>query len=335
MKSRTHIRGLALLVLTFGSTAPLAARASVLGAYYTVEQARLNHMGYTQNILPVKMPSGETCRISYFHHRSSKGTRRHVLLHGFLDRALTWRRLISEMPENTPLRKNLILVDLPHHGDSTCAEVNSFAKAEAFVHLGIEAIRKKERFRVNGIWTGSLGGLFGLALLNSYPDAQLSMVVPPLLAKPFADIKIREIADLNTPKNLESFLLKVPPPHKKIPLMNTVVSGLLTRAQFAKTVVSGVSADHLWSGYVKTPHRVRIMVSEDDSLLPIREMDTRFTKNKKSDYRVVSGCGHSIIRFCSAMALPFLMGDIDDSEPATAALSKPANKVSDAKSSSI
>ena len=127
MKFTKPMWKLAFLCLAFTFSGQL--QASVLGAFYTIEQARLNHLGYTQNILNLKMPSGDSCKISYFYHRSSKDEKRYILFHGFLDRSLTWRKLISEIPENSEIKKSLVLIDLPHHGDSKCAEVNSFARA--------------------------------------------------------------------------------------------------------------------------------------------------------------------------------------------------------------
>ncbi len=286
------------------------AKASVLGFYYLSEQVRLNHLGYTQNILSVEMPWGETCRVSYFHHRGSKAERRTVLIHGFLDRSVTWRQAIVQIPEGSHLRKSLILIDLPHHGDSHCQSVNSFARAELFAKAGIEAIRAKEKFKVDAFWTGSLGGLFGLALLNSYPEAQLSMIVPPLLAEPFAELKVQEILNLSNRDTLRQFLVKVPPADRELPLIGSVVSGLLPRAQFAKQLVQNIDTNRIWQGYLRTTKPVRIMVSQDDLLLPIQEMDPRFTHNHKSVYRVVNkSCGHSILRFCSDEATPFLLND--------------------------
>lgn len=307
------------LLIGLSATLSLQAKASVLGAYYVVEQIRLNNLGYTQNIIPVKMPSGKVCRISYFHHRFSKGAERHILLHGFLDRSVTWRRVIEQIPASLSLRKNLILVDLPHHGDSTCAEVNSFDLAETFLKKGIAAIQAQEHFKVDGIWTGSLGGLFGLVLLNEFPNAQLSMVVPPLLDKRYADNKANEIKSIGSPESLRDFLIKVPPANQELPLLGTVVDGLLPRAQAAKSIINGVNADHLWAGYLKSADKVRILVSEDDRLLPIGEMDPRFVTNQKSDYQVVKGCGHSILRFCTHQAMPFLLGDkVAKTDPAAA-----------------
>lgn len=297
----------ALLVFGLALLAATHSQASILGAYYVTEQLKLNMLGYTQNIIPFQMPTGEMCRISYYHHRSSTGAQRHLLIHGFLDRSLTWRHTIEKIPVNSPLRKNLILVDLPHHGDSVCASVKSFDTAEAFMISGINAIRAKENFDVDGMWTGSLGGIFGLALLNTFPDAQLTMVVPPLLAQPYAEAKTKEISNLSTREALANFLVKVPPPNQSLPLLDTVVTGLLPRAETARTLVQNINAEHLWQGYLKSSKKIRILVSEDDMLLPIDQMDPRFTKDQKSEFQVMKGCGHSILRFCSDRSTPFLL----------------------------
>ncbi|HVJ66292.1 MAG TPA: hypothetical protein VM901_13620 [Bdellovibrionota bacterium] len=298
------------LFFTFALFA-LPGRASVLGAYFFAEQVRLNHSGYAQNVIDVEMPWGERCRFSYFHHRSSHDEKRTVVIHGFLDRAITWRQAIVKIPEGSPYRKSLILIDLPHHGDSKCAGVNSFSRAETFLEIGLQAVRKRENFKVAGIWSGSLGGLFGLSLLNTYPEAQLTMIVPPLLAEPYANLKIQEIATISTREGLTSFLAKVPPANRSLPLMNSVVSGLLPRTALAQQLVKNVDGKRIWSGYQRSSHPVRIMASQDDMLLPIAEMDPRYTSNRKTIYRVVDKhCGHSILRYCADEATPFLIGDV-------------------------
>ena len=89
-----------------------------------------------------------------------------------------------------------------------------------------------------------------------------------------------------------------------------MVSGLLPRAKLAKQIVHNIDSDLIWKGYLHTSKTVRIMVSQDDLLLPIAEMDPRFTTNQKSIYRVVNKrCGHSILRFCSDEATPFLLNE--------------------------
>jgi pimeloyl-ACP methyl ester carboxylesterase len=284
------------------------ASASVLGAYYLSEQIRLNHLGYTQNILPVEMPWGETCRISYFYHRSSKAERRTILLHGFLDRSLTWRHAVVNIPKSSLLRKSLIMIDLPHHGDSRCPGVDSFTKAETFLVESLRTIREKENFKVEAMWSGSLGGLFGLTLLNHYPEAQLTMIVPPLLAKPYAKLKAKEISDLSTRDQLENFLKKVPPADRKLPLVGSIISGLLPRAQIAKQLVSDIDSQRIWNGFTRASKTIRIMVSQDDLLLPIKEMDPKYTSNRKSVFQIIdNNCGHSILRFCANEVTPFLL----------------------------
>lgn len=216
-----------------------------------------------------------------------------ILLHGFLENKLMWSNLELELNK----RFRVIAIDLLGHGDSECyGYVHSMEdQADMIYHVITEL-----RLRKISIVGHSMGGYVALAFAELYPDHLRSLILLNSSALPDSDERKinRDRAIEVVKKNSKAFIrmatqnLFTKEMHQNFSTeienftneaLKTPLQGIIASLEGMKIRIDREALLHF------SPYPKLIIASEEDTIIPIQEVENQITNTDVSLKKIAGG----------------------------------------------
>lgn len=282
-----------LLSLALTTAFVLPSRAmDVIDLYQGLQTWSMRFGGYRNYRVPVKLASGKTCIVALTAHVNPKSEGYSLLLHGFGDSRFSWWKWI-ELYREHPQYTSFIAIDLPLHGDSNCDSVEEWDTIVEVLDRTIQNFGHRPITRIVG---QSLGVVPAALLADRFPSAQQVWLTPPLLKPEPLKVLVKELLDLKTPLQVQTFMNRVLTEDREFP--EFIRKEMLARIEKSQRILRKSSLKTLEARVLRRKYpNLLIVTGAKDELVPPDELDPRTAGLSTRPVEAVP-CGHDVLRGC-------------------------------------
>lgn len=167
-----------LLVCLFFAVATTARANPLWNLFEAYTRVSLRWEGFREASLAV---GSGACELAYLEHvRVSKEKPIELVIHGFGDSSFGASKTVPAYKKAGASERQLVFVDLPHHGRTRCDQVVGISAAARAVGQFIAKL-EEQGFKVHRVHGISLGALVAVQLLEVFPNLQAFLFAPPML----------------------------------------------------------------------------------------------------------------------------------------------------------
>ncbi len=282
-----------LLYLAFTTAFVPPSRAmDVIDLYQGMQTWSMRFGGYRNYRIPVKLVSGKTCVVALTAHVNPRSEGYTLLIHGFGDSRFSWWKWI-ELYRDHPQYTSFIAIDLPLHGDSNCDSVEEWDTIVEVLDRALKTFGRKPLTRIVG---QSLGVVPTALLADRYPAAQQVWLTPPLLKPEPLKILVKELLDLTTPLQVQSFMNRVLTEDREFP--EFIRKEILSRIEKSQRILRRSALKTLDARVLRRKYEnLLVITGAKDELVPPDELDPRVSSLSSRTIEAVP-CGHDVLRGC-------------------------------------